>query len=160
MLPPPRGTVPNVGQDGSGNAAGTPGSALMTSDSRNIRFGAPWSPGEDRASTTGPGICCRDRTAVSVSGLTGSGAQAATIDRSLAAPTAAPALADAPTTSTADRMPGAVPSTKTPGVLDGEVDKIVQVGTVMIAGGAFTTVAERAASSNATMWTILLPRAG
>ena len=47
-------------------------------------------------------------------------------------------------------MPGSVPSKKTPGVLDGEVDKIVQVGNVMIAGGAFTTVAE---PGNGTQYT-------
>ena len=42
----------------------------------------------------------------------------------------------------ADRMPGDVPSKKTPWVLDGEVNKIVQVGNTMIAGGLFTQVAD------------------
>ena len=42
----------------------------------------------------------------------------------------------------ADRMPGDVPSRKTPWVLDGEVTKIVQVGNVMIAGGLFTQVSD------------------
>lgn len=42
----------------------------------------------------------------------------------------------------ADRMPGDVPSKNTPGILDGEVHKIVQVGDTMIAGGLFTTVAD------------------
>ena len=42
----------------------------------------------------------------------------------------------------ADRMPGDVPSKKTPWVLDGEVSKIVQVGNTMIAGGLFTQVAD------------------
>ena len=71
---------------------------------------------------------------VSVSGLVGPAAQAAPAGRALAGDTSAP---PAP-----DRMPGSAPSTKTPGVLDGEVDKIVQVGNVMIAAGAFTTVAD------------------
>ncbi len=56
-------------------------------------------------------------------------AQAATV-----APAAAPPAAD--------RMPGDVPSKKTPWVLDGEVSKIVQVGNVMIAGGLFTQVTD------------------
>ena len=42
----------------------------------------------------------------------------------------------------ADRMPGDVPSKKTPWVLDGEVAKVVQVGNTMIAGGLFTQVAD------------------
>ncbi|MBS2936688.1 PKD domain-containing protein [Nocardioides sp. J2M5] len=42
----------------------------------------------------------------------------------------------------ATRMPGDVPSKKTPWVLDGEVSKIVQVGNTMIAGGLFTQVAD------------------
>ncbi|CAM3679135.1 PKD domain-containing protein [Nocardioides zeicaulis] len=42
----------------------------------------------------------------------------------------------------ANRMPGDVPSKKTPWVLDGEVSKIVQVGNTMIAGGLFTQVAD------------------
>ena len=54
-----------------------------------------------------------------------------------AATAAAAAVAPAP-----DRMPGDVPSKKTPWVLDGEVSKIVQVGNVMIAGGVFTQVAD------------------
>src|SRR5262249_51712313 len=41
-----------------------------------------------------------------------------------------------------DRMPGDVPSTKSAWVRDGEVDKIVQVGNLMIAGGAFTQVSD------------------
>ena len=55
--------------------------------------------------------------------------------------TAAPssAAADAPA---ADRMPGDVPSKKTPWVLDGGVYKIIQVGNTMIAGGNFTQVAD------------------
>ena len=57
---------------------------------------------------------------------------------SRAAPRAAAALA-APA---ADRMPGDVPTKKTPWVLDGEVYKIVQVGNTMIAGGLFTQVAD------------------
>ena len=39
-------------------------------------------------------------------------------------------------------MPGDVPTKKTPWVLDGEVNKIVQVGNTMIAGGLFTQVAD------------------
>lgn len=39
-------------------------------------------------------------------------------------------------------MPGDVPTKKTPWVLDGEVSKIVQVGSVMIAGGLFTQVTD------------------
>src|SRR5829696_6657566 len=42
----------------------------------------------------------------------------------------------------ADRMPGDVPTKKTPWVLDGEVSKIVQVGNTMIAGGLFTQVTD------------------
>lgn len=42
----------------------------------------------------------------------------------------------------ANRMPGDVPSRKTPWVLDGQVFKIVQVGDLMVAGGAFTQVAD------------------
>ncbi len=42
----------------------------------------------------------------------------------------------------ADRMPGDVPTKKTPWVLDGEVNKIVQVGSTMVAGGLFTQVAD------------------
>ncbi len=41
-----------------------------------------------------------------------------------------------------DRMPGDVPSKRTPWVLDGEVTKVVQVGDVMIAGGLFTQVSD------------------
>lgn len=64
-----------------------------------------------------------------------------------AAPAAAPAAA-APAAAAAalppatDRMPGDVPSKKTPWVLDGEVTKIVQVGNLMIAGGLFTQVSD------------------
>ncbi|MDQ3628777.1 MAG: PKD domain-containing protein [Actinomycetota bacterium] len=39
-------------------------------------------------------------------------------------------------------LPSEVPSTRTPGVLDGNVQRIAQVGSTMIAGGTFTTVAE------------------
>jgi len=39
-------------------------------------------------------------------------------------------------------MPGDVPSRRTPGVLDGEVTKIVQIGNVMVAGGLLTQVAD------------------
>jgi PKD repeat protein len=53
---------------------------------------------------------------------------------------AAPAAALAPPAP--DRMPGDVPTKKTPWVLDGEVTKIIQIGNVMIAGGLFTTVAD------------------
>lgn len=64
--------------------------------------------------------------------------------RAAAAPTAAPvaaaSVAAAPVAS--DRMPGDVPSRRTPWVLDGEVTKIVQVGDTMVAGGLFTTVAD------------------
>ncbi|WP_182523409.1 PKD domain-containing protein [Nocardioides dongkuii] len=64
----------------------------------------------------------------------------------LSAPTAAVAGAAPPaasTTAAADgRMPGDVPSKRTPWVLDGEVSKIVQVGEVMVAGGHFTQVAD------------------
>ncbi|MGZ6753985.1 MAG: PKD domain-containing protein, partial [Nocardioides sp.] len=56
-----------------------------------------------------------------------------------AATAAVPASAAAPA---ADRMPGDVPSKKTPWVLDGEVTKIVQVGGVMVAGGLFTQVSD------------------
>jgi PKD repeat protein len=57
-----------------------------------------------------------------------------------AAPMAAAAATPAPPAP--DRMPGDVPTKKTPWVLDGEVTKIVQVGNTMIAGGLFTTVAD------------------
>lgn len=59
-----------------------------------------------------------------------------------------PAAAATPATGTAaaghstDRMPGDVPSKKTPWILDGQVYKIVQVDDTMIAGGLFTTVAD------------------
>lgn len=71
--------------------------------------------------------------------------------RAAAAPTAAPtaaltaALTDAPVAGApvaSDRMPGDVPTRRTPWVLDGEVTKIVQVGDTMVAGGLFTTVAD------------------
>lgn len=55
------------------------------------------------------------------------------------AATAAAAQAGAPS---AVRMPGDVPSKRTPWVLDGEVTKIVQVGDTMVAGGLFTQVAD------------------
>ena len=42
----------------------------------------------------------------------------------------------------ADRMPGDVPTKKTPWILDGQVYKVVQVGSTMIAGGLFSTVAD------------------
>jgi PKD repeat protein len=54
-----------------------------------------------------------------------------------AAPLPAAVTAPAP-----DRMPGDVPSKKTPWVLDGEVTKIVQVGGAMVAGGLFTQVSD------------------
>ena len=38
----------------------------------------------------------------------------------------------------ADRMPGEVPSTSTPWVTDGQVNRIVQVGDLMIAAGKFS----------------------
>jgi PKD repeat protein len=41
-----------------------------------------------------------------------------------------------------NRMPGDVPTKKTPWVLDGEVTKVVQVGDVMVAGGLFTQVSD------------------
>ncbi|MGI8523674.1 MAG: PKD domain-containing protein [Nocardioides sp.] len=56
--------------------------------------------------------------------------------------TSAPASAAVATPPAPDRMPGDVPSKKTPWVLDGEVTKIVQVGDVMIAGGLFTQVTD------------------
>jgi len=55
---------------------------------------------------------------------------------------AAPAAAEAALAPTPDRMPGDVPSKKTPWIMDGQVYKIVQVGNTMIAGGEFTTVAD------------------
>ena len=70
---------------------------------------------------------------IPVGALGPTGAEAAAV----AAPAAAAAVAPA-----ADRMPGDVPTRKTPWVLDGEVTKIVQVGNVMIAGGLFTQVAD------------------
>ena len=54
-----------------------------------------------------------------------------------AAPVAVAAAPPAP-----DRMPGDVPSKKTPWVLDGEVTKIIQVGNTMVAGGLFTQVTD------------------
>jgi len=54
----------------------------------------------------------------------------------------ATAPAAAATPPAADRMPGDVPTKKTPWVLDGEVSKIVQVGNTMIAGGLFTQVTD------------------
>ena len=60
-----------------------------------------------------------------------------------AAQAAAPLVtAAADAAPAADRMPGDVPSKKTPWVLDGRVNKIVQVGSTMIAGGLFTQVAD------------------
>ena len=61
---------------------------------------------------------------------------------SATAATARTAAALAATPPAADRMPGDVPTKKTPWVLDGEVTKIVQVGNTMIAGGLFTQVAD------------------
>jgi PKD repeat protein len=52
------------------------------------------------------------------------------------------ALLAAATAPAADRMPGDVPSRRTPWVLDGEVSKVVQVGGVMVAGGLFTQVTD------------------
>jgi hypothetical protein len=43
-------------------------------------------------------------------------------------------------TANARRMPSEVPSPRTPGVGDGEVQKIVQVGDMMVAGGQFSVV--------------------
>ena len=65
---------------------------------------------------------------------------ATTAEAAPAAAAAAPAAALAP--PAADRMPGDVPTKKTPWVLDGEVTKIVQVGNTMIAGGLFTQVTD------------------
>ena len=60
-----------------------------------------------------------------------------------ASPTAAPAAAPtAAAPPAADRMPGDVPTKKTPWVLNGQVYKVVQVGDTMIAGGLFTQVAD------------------
>ena len=60
-----------------------------------------------------------------------------------AAQAAAPLVtAAADAAPAADRMPGDVPSKKTPWVLDGQVNKIVQVGSTMVAGGLFTQVAD------------------
>lgn len=59
-----------------------------------------------------------------------------------AAPLTTVAAAAAAAAPAADRMPGDVPSKKTPWVLDGAVNKIVQVGTTMVAGGLFTQVAD------------------
>ena len=70
---------------------------------------------------------------IPIGALAPTGAEAAAV----AAPAAAAAVAPA-----ADRMPGDVPTRKTPWVLDGEVTKIVQVGSVMIAGGLFTQVTD------------------
>ena len=70
---------------------------------------------------------------IPVGALGPTGAEAA----AAAAPAAPVAVAPA-----ADRMPGDVPTKKTPWVLDGQVSKIVQVGNVMIAGGLFTQVAD------------------
>ncbi|MCW2797923.1 PKD domain-containing protein, partial [Nocardioides sp.] len=64
-------------------------------------------------------------------------------DAGAAAAVAAAPAADAPVVPpAADRMPGDVPTKKTPWVLDGEVTKVIQVGNVMIAGGLFTQVAD------------------
>ncbi|WP_210649113.1 PKD domain-containing protein [Nocardioides sp. SYSU D00065] len=62
----------------------------------------------------------------------------------VATPTlATPAVAAATlSTPAADRMPGDVPSKRTPWVLDGEVTEIVQVGDTMVAGGLFTQVTD------------------
>lgn len=68
-----------------------------------------------------------------VVGLTLTSAEAAVPPGATVAAAAAPA---------ADRMPGDVPSKKTPWVLDGGVYKIIQVGNTMIAGGNFTQVAD------------------
>lgn len=59
-----------------------------------------------------------------------------------AAQAAAPPAPAAITAPAANQMPGDVPSKKTPWVLDGQVNKIVQVGDTMIAGGTFTQVTD------------------
>ena len=63
---------------------------------------------------------------------------ALTIPISVLEATTTGAAAAAALPPAADRMPGDVPTKKTPWVLDGEVSKIVQVGNTMIAGGLFT----------------------
>lgn len=70
-----------------------------------------------------------------VLGALGPGAPAAALP--VAALPAAAAAAPA-----TDRMPGDVPSRRTPWILDGRVHKIVQVGDTMVAAGSFTTVAD------------------
>lgn len=57
-------------------------------------------------------------------------------------PVAAAAAAPAAAAPVSTRMPGDVPSRKTPWVLDGRVNKIVQVGGTMVAGGFFTQVSD------------------
>lgn len=66
--------------------------------------------------------------------LTATGAPVAAASAATAAAAAAPPAAD--------RMPGDVPSKRTPWILDGQVYKIVQVGDTMVAAGSFTTVAD------------------
>jgi PKD repeat protein len=73
--------------------------------------------------------------AVPATAVVPTSAQAAPVGAATSATAAA--LAPAP-----DRMPGDVPSKKTPWVLDGEVSKIVQVGSTMVAGGLFTQVTD------------------
>ena len=80
---------------------------------------------------------------VSVGGLGAGRADAAGASAAVTG-AAAPAATGAAsgTAPAANRMPGDVPSKKTPWVLDGEVTKVVQVGDTMIAGGLFTQVAD------------------
>jgi PKD repeat protein len=63
-----------------------------------------------------------------------------TAPASAATPSAAAVTAAAATPAL--RMPSDVPSKKTPWVLDGEVTKVVQVGSTMVAAGLFTTVSD------------------
>lgn len=58
------------------------------------------------------------------------------------ATSAAPPQAAAAAAADDQRMPSAVPSNATPWVEAGKVQKIVQVGNTMVAGGSFSTVSE------------------
>lgn len=62
----------------------------------------------------------------------------------LPVPAGTPTAAATPavTSPGATRMPGEIPSRRTPWVLDGEVTEIVQVGDVLVAGGTFTRVSD------------------
>ena len=108
---------------------------------RDVRvFGADHAPHEveSHVSRRRPGsflaaLACFASVALSVpAGAVASGAAASV--------TAAPAAAVAPPAQ--DRMPGDVPSKSTPGILDGQVYKVAQVGNTMVAGGTFTQVAD------------------